>query len=274
MRFFDRLSLGWEIALNSFKVIKENKQLLLFPVFSGLALLAILATFVAGLFAASSVDIENLPAELDAVLLGSTLLFYFTCYFVILFFNVALIHCTKMYFNGETPTVRAGIAYSVTRIKAILLWAFFAGTVSGVLKIIQENTGWIGRLISGLIGIVWSIATFFVVPVIAYEETDPIKAVKRSSALMRENWGESLGSAFSFGIIKLIAVFGIGMIGWLLSFIHPVVGIIAGGTGLLAVITVLSAAEVIFISAVYHRINGNPVEQFQEQLVQRLFEKK
>jgi hypothetical protein len=274
MNFFSRLSLGWEITLNSFKVIKENKQLLLFPVFSGLAMLAVLSTFVIGVFSATSFDDEFLLQLPDYIVYGSIALFYFVCYFIILFFNVALVHCAKMYFHGEVPTVRAGIYFSLSRWKAILMWALCAGTVGALLRIIQENTGWVGRVISGLIGVVWSIATFFVVPIIAYEESDPFQAVKRSSQLMKEKWGESIGSAFSFGFVKIVAMILLFVVAGCLMMIHPILGFVVGGVGLLAGITILSAAEMIFISAIYHHVHGDPVEQFQEGLVNRLFEGK
>jgi len=74
----------------------------------------------------------------------------------------------------------------------------FAGTVSAIVKIVQDNPGSLGRIIKGLIGVAWSIATFFVIPVIAYGNLGPIGAFKRSVQLMKEKWGESLAAGFSY----------------------------------------------------------------------------
>src|SRR6202011_2079960 len=105
-------------------------------------------------------------------------------------------------------------------------WAIFAATVGTILRAIQDKVGALGKIITGLIGIVWSIATFFVVPVIAYENLGPIDAFKRSAEIMKEKWGESLGSTFSFGLLRLVAfilvcfpLFCLGLI------INPIVGI-------------------------------------------------
>ena len=44
--------------------------------------------------------------------------------------------------------------------------------------------------------------------------------------------------------------------------------------GLFAILTVMSAAKVIFVSAVYHQINGDPVKHFNQQLADNLFVEK
>jgi len=45
MKFFDRLSNGWQLAKTSLAIIEEEKSLLLFPVLSTLALIMVCATF-------------------------------------------------------------------------------------------------------------------------------------------------------------------------------------------------------------------------------------
>jgi len=150
--------------------------------------------------------------------------FYVINYFIVIFFNIGLIHCTHLYFKGEQVSVRKGLQFSLSIIGRIFTWALFAGTVGFILKIIQQRSGIVGKIITGLIGVVWSIATFFVLPVIAYENVGPIDAVKRSSQLMKEKWGESLTSRFSFGLFQMLAILLLGVpLFFLGSIIHPVV---------------------------------------------------
>jgi hypothetical protein len=272
MDFFSRLSLGWNIAKNSFKVLRANKQLILFPVFSGIAMLFILLSFVLAIFAAAGWDVEIVQTGDNSSYYLYLFLFYYVSNFIVIFFNVALIHCTHLYFKGEQPTLSAGIQFSFKRIKAILAWSFFAGTVGWLLKLIQENSGIVGKIITALLGMIWGIATFFVLPVIAYESGDPIKAFKRSALIMKEKWGESIGAGFNFGIFKFIAFTLIGVPAFLLGyFIHPVVGVVFVVPCILLIVAIFSAAETIFVSAIYHKINGDPVEQFNDQLVENLF---
>lgn len=275
MDFFSRLSFGWTLAKNSFKVLRANKQLVLFPVFSGLAMMTILLSFVLAIFAASDWNFQVFETADPDMYLVYLFVFYYISNFVVTFFNVALIHCTHLYFNGEQPTLAAGVKYSWSRIKAILAWSFVAATVGWILRIIQENSGIVGKIITGIIGIIWGVATFFVLPVIAYESADPVKAFKRSAQLMREKWGESIGAGFNFGIFKFISIILIMVPAFLLGFyVHPIAGVAIAGPGILLVIAVFTAAETVFVSAVYHKVNGNPVEHFNDQLIDNLFVEK
>jgi hypothetical protein len=56
--------------------------------------------------------------------------------------------------------------------------------------------------------------------------------------------------------------------------VHPWAGIALAALGIMIVAAILSAAQTIFVSAVYHNINGDPVKHFDQQMVERLFEKK
>jgi hypothetical protein len=205
MDIFARLSNGWTIAQNSFAVLKENRQLILFPILSAISMILVIGSFVIVIMGAAGWDthvIEEQSRVVDYLILFG---YYLVNYTVIVFFNTALIHCTHLYFNGEEPTIRKGLQFAMSRIWAILSWSIFAATVGILLRVLQDGFGRIGKIITSLIGIVWSIATFFVVPVIAYENIGPLAAFKRSSDLVREKWGEGLGATFSFGLIQIVA---------------------------------------------------------------------
>jgi len=277
MNFFTRLSNGWNIALNSFAVLKENRQLILFPILSGISMVLVISSFVVVLFAAAGWDVEVVRETNTGTVLNYVFVFlyYLVNYFIIVFFNTALVHCTHLYFQGEEVTIRKGLQFSLSRISVIFSWAVFAATVGTVLRALQDNLGTVGKIITGLIGIVWSVTTFFVVPVIAYEKLGPIDAFKRSAEMMKAKWGESLGATFSFGIIQFIGIIAIGLFcGILAMLIHPLVGIILFVLGVFAILVVMSAAKTIFISAVYHNINGDPVKHFNQQLADNLFVQK
>jgi len=205
MGFFEKLSNGWNISMNSFKVLKENKQLIIFPILSGISLMLILGSFITVLLASAGWDIDGMEQPSKTTNLIFIFLYYLVNYFVVVFFNTALVHCTRLYFHGEEVTIRKGLKFSLSRIGTIFAWSMFAATIGTILKFIEQNVGWIGKIIVSIIGIVWSVATFFVVPVIAYENVGPLEAFKKSSQMMKEKWGESLGARFSFGLVQLIA---------------------------------------------------------------------
>ena len=275
MRFFDRLRNGWRFGITSLEIIKEHKSLLLFPVMSALALIFVTMTFAGGAFAALGLDLDAALAEFSAgrewVLYSVLFVYYLVNYFVIVFFNMGLVHCAKLIFDGKKPTVSDGLHYSSSRLDAILSWALLAATVGVVLQILEDRLGKLGQIIVSIIGIGWSIATFFVVPVIAYEEVGPMEAVKRSGNLMREKWGEAVGANFSFGAFFLIGYMIIIVSGIALIAMQPIMGIVIMVLAALLLHTVIAAAKTVFVAAAYNHMNDRPAGRFDDGALNNLF---
>jgi hypothetical protein len=69
-------------------------------------------------------------------------------------------------------------------------------------------------------------------------------------------------------IVIGIPLFLLGML------INPFAGIALAVASLFIIMAIISAAQTIFVSAVYHNINGDPTEHFNQQLIDGLFVKK
>jgi hypothetical protein len=275
MGFFDRLSNGWKLSMSSFSVIKKNKQLLIFPVLSGAALLVLLGSFIGILYSMNGNNFDRVVDERSTTEYIGLFVFYLINYFIVIFFNMALIHCARIYFEGGKPTITDGLRFSLSRIGDILVWSTVAATVGLLLRMLEENGGKIGKIIASFIGIAWSITTFFVVPVLAYENLKPMQAYRRSVQIMREKWGESLGSGFSFSIIQVLGILIVGVpLFFIGSLISPIMAIVLAAIGVLCVIAVVSAAQTIFISAVYHHIDNKQLEDFNGDTLDSVFYQK
>lgn len=272
MSIFTRLSNGWRICLSSFAILKENKRLIFFPLLSYVSLLLIFGSFAALVLWISGGMPDFVKTKISGVSYAIFFVYYLVSYFVLLFFNTALVYCSRAYFRSEKVSVAAALRFGLSRIRPIFSWAVVAATAGFVLRLIQENIGFVGRILTGAIGLVWSISSFFVIPVIAYENLGPLEAYKRSAVLMKQKWGESPGATFSFGLIQFIAVLLVTTPFFLTGlFINLYLGIAFAALGLFFVIAVMSAAEIIFIGAVYHDINGGFAKSFNRQLDKQLF---
>lgn len=198
--------------------------------------------------------------------------FYLINYFIVVFFNVGLMHCVRSHFKGEEVDLRDGLRFSFSRIGAIFGWSVLAATVGTILKVVQQETGIIGKIITGIIGVVWNVVTFFVVPVLAYENVGPVDAFKRSAKIMKEKWGESAGGNFSLGLVQLVALAVTALpLYFLGALISPLVGIGLAIFAALFVIAVISAAQGIFISSVYHKVQGDDVATLNDETFDDLF---
>ena len=207
---FERIGRGWGIAKASWAVIKLHPKLLLLPVFSGIAFVALMAAIGLSVFAGSKSDYVRHLMETqqpDPIVYVALFAFYFACTFIIVFFNAALIFCALQSFAGKEPSLRAGLATAAGRLPQILAWTFVAATIGLILNALQsflkDKLGFIGALLGGLAETAWAVVTYFVVPVVVVDGVGPIEAVKRSSAILRRTWGEAIGGEGGLGLISL-----------------------------------------------------------------------
>jgi hypothetical protein len=158
---------------------------------------------LAGVFAPGIED----GAVLSATGYAAILLFYVVQYFVIFFCNTALVGAAMIRLRGGDPTVGDGFRIAAARAKDILGYAFIAATVGMLLRAISERSGLLGRLVVGLVGLAWNLATFLVVPVLVAEDVGPIEAIRQSASYLKRTWGEqivgNLGMGIVFGLISL-----------------------------------------------------------------------
>ena len=276
MSFFTRLSNGWQLASLSFATINRNRSLLLFPLFSAVSLVLVLASFFGGTFFLVGDEISALmDNEQYGSLLGYGLIFlyYLINFFVIVFFNAALIHCAIKVLDGEETSVGDGLSFAFSRINKILAWSVLSATVGTLLQLLQ-NLGKIGEFVAALLGIAWSVMTFFVVPILVYEDMGVFETVKRSGRLMKEKWGESIAANVSFGLFHLLGLAVAFLLFYLLSSVNIIVAIVAGVAVVLLVSTVITAARTIFIAAVYNHVTGKPAGNFDGDMLDSIFIKK
>jgi hypothetical protein len=273
MSFLTRISNGWELAKISFDTINKNRSLLLFPVLSVISLVLILATFAGGSFFLFADEISALAENEQygrIFQIGAVFVYYLINFFIIVYFNSALIFCAVKILNGEETSLSDGISFANSRISKIFGWALLSATVGTLLQMLQ-NTGKIGQIVSGLFGAAWSILTFFAVPVLIFEDKSVLETVKESGRLMKAKWGESLAANVSFGFFHLLGVLVAIAIGILLSTIDPILGIGTGILILLLVSTVIATAQTVFVAAVYNHVTGAPTGNFDGSTLDSVF---
>jgi hypothetical protein len=213
---FDRLKRSFQLVGASAQVLRQDNHLMLFPVISAVALLLVVAAFALPLFGFDSIDGIGRGGFYSAAFL-----FYVVQYFVIFYFNAALVGAVMIRLDGGSPTLGDGLRIANSRIGAILGYAVISATIGVILRAIQERVGFIGRLIAGLIGAGWAVATFLVVPVIVTSDRGATGAISESTALLKRTWGENVagqvGMNAAFGLLYFAVVAGAVLLGLLLA---------------------------------------------------------
>ncbi|MBP6483577.1 MAG: hypothetical protein KA254_03045 [Rhodoferax sp.] len=246
---FDRLSRSWQLVKASASVLKQDRMLVLFPLISSMAMLAVLASFAIPVM--GWVVFSGRSATGSAVA-GSTFyalgfLFYLTQYFVIFFFNAALVGAAMIRLDGGDPTLSDGLRLAASRWTSILGYAAIAATVGLVLRVIAERVGFLGRLITSLLGAGWTVATFLVVPVLVARDVGPAQAVKESALILKRTWGENLvgqaGLGVAFALIQFVVVLlGVALVGTAM----------AGGSAILIVLSLMLTIGCVLLSILVH----------------------
>lgn len=257
-----RFSRSWELVKQSFAILRSDKQLMLFPVLSAISCLLVTALIATGgmlaimpAIASAAASGEHFNPNQSPFFLPGIFALYAANYFVIVFFNVALVGVANSRLMGGTWTFRDGIELAWARKGTILQWALVAATVGVILRTLEERMGLIGRLIMRLIGIAWTLACYFVVPVLAFEGLSPVEAVKRSSKLFRDTWGEKVIGGFSFSLVSLVLTLpAIGL--WVATaMLGGIKGLVLGFAVLILYILMLSvlmsAVQGVFNTALY-----------------------
>lgn len=209
---FDRISRSWSMAGQCWKVLKEDPALLVFPLMSTAALLLLLASFAAPVWSVyrhldpvNTVHSTTHTARLMYyVMLG---VFYVINYSLMMFFNTALIAVALRRLDGEDATVREGLQLAWDNVGSILAYALIAASIGAIARAIEERVGFIGRIVVGIIGAGWTIASSMTLPILVVENVGPIEAISRSLELMKRNWGENIvgNGGISLGV-AVIAV--------------------------------------------------------------------
>lgn len=193
----------WNLMGASWDVLKKDKEILVFPFLSGISCLLVLASFAIPIVMSESWRPPAGEAETvnQVVYYGTLFLFYFCNYFVITFFNSAIVACAAIRMSGGDPTIKDGMKAAFSRVHLIAGWALVSATVGLILRMIEGRNRGVGRFVAGLLGMAWTVVSFLVVPALVIDNKGPVEAFKESTRLLKRTWGEQLVSNFSFGII-------------------------------------------------------------------------
>jgi hypothetical protein len=275
-----RFATSWMLFKRSMSVIGQNQKLLLFPVVITILTCIIMVFFVVpvafvptGHAVTSSahwealfrntvtVDAQGEPAGLKPVAYAYLVAIYLASVFFATFFNVAFYNEIAHALRGEGVSLGRGLKVACSKVGAIFMWSLLTGLVGLLIKRLEQRFGVVGRWIVKLIGMAWSIASVFVVPVIVMGEptADPIKLLRSSAATLKKTWGESLvgyagvqfgGAMVFFGCLALSAAGVVAGI-WLKLAWLAVAAVALSVLFLFGFFYVLNIASQVYLCALY-----------------------
>ena len=227
----NRFQRSWLLLKSSLSVIGRNKQLLVFPAVIFVCTTAIVLFFLAppvlrptghpylsaehwkaignSLFTEAH-DGNNDHFVLTRGAMVYAAFVYFVAMFIGTFCNVAFYHEILAALSGQPVSVGRGLKFACTKLGSIFMWTLFAGLVGLIIKMIEERLDWVGQIIGRIVGLAWSVAAIFVIPVIVREEgnANPLSVLQKSAGVLKRTWGEALIGYAGLSIANGLIVFG------------------------------------------------------------------
>jgi hypothetical protein len=238
MGFFDRLRTGWALAMDSLRVLRRDPELVAFPFVAGVAGFVYLGLLFGGtsLLGLSGDGLVSY-AVLFVTYLGST--------FIASFFTAGLVHETRVAFEGGEPSFANGLRAAWGRAGTLFAWAVVAATVGVLVRALerQGRNNVAAQIFAGLFSVAWSILTYFVVPVIVFEDVGIRGALSRSGETFKNTWSETAGAGFGVGIVTLLFL----LVGIALAV--AVVAVVAGSGSFLGLVGALAVGAAIVLLA-------------------------
>lgn len=264
-----RIERSWRMFKQSQAVLMKDKELMILPLISSLMILIVLLSFVFGF------QFTNLEAlDQDETRLGLiSFAFYVITYTIGIFFQGAVIAGASQRLAGGDPTVGSSIGAAARRLPAFLAWGLIAATVGLAIRNLQERSEVIGKFLLGLLGMVWSLAVFFVVPVIVMEDKSVPGSISRSWSLFKKTWGETVIGNMGLGLLGFLLSIPILVIVALLILAHLVIPAIVIGVLAVGVLSMyLSALQGVWVASLYRYATSDEIpDGFDPELVRAAF---
>jgi len=232
------------IVMESLAVLKQDKELVLFPVISGISsLIALIIMGIVFFFAVMSGDIhafDNVDkSKMDILSYVILFIYYLIMFFITNYFLAGMYVIINGRFNGQELSFSDGMRGAKANISKIFLWSLISSTVGVILRIIADKSKIVGKIVAVIFGAAWNILTYFSLPSLIIGQKSVKDSFKESASIIRKTWGE-----------VIIINFGVGLFFGLITFLFVItVVIIAILVPIFEIVILLSILSVIYLVA-------------------------
>ena len=264
--FFGNISNTIHLMKSCVNVLKKDKELVFFPIMAAIFVIVLLGI----IYSTGGIAFSDNSEEQGSIIPLAILIF--GANFIIVFFNSALISAALERLRGGDPNISSGLSHAFKHVHHIFLWSIIVTIMALIFAAIRSsgrNRGMMGQIMTELFASFlqagWAMMTFFVVPIIVSENLGPISAIKRSSGLFKQTWGNQVAANFGFGIFQILALLASGAIGWIFGLASPTFGMIVGVLCASISVSIIYTLEGIYKAALYEFAMGEKPLEFEQQ---------
>lgn len=262
---------SWKLTKTAFRLIGEDRALLVFPIVGGVSILGVFAVLLLGVFWLFPHVESGGPGTngYEALGVGMFLVAYFAATFISVYATAGLVAAATLKLGGQQPTAADGWRVARARVGRLAVWALVSATVGLVIQLIASRVRGVAGMVIGLAGgATWALITYFMVPVVLYEDTGAWASLKRSGHLFVSTLGRTLVSNLVIDLIVGGGIFGAVLVGaygiFLVSAGAVLVGVVLIGVAL-AIATIFAligaTAEGVLRAALYRYATSGKIDE-------------
>lgn len=238
---------------NAFSFLYHNPDLFLLP---------LLNLFTAGIFVKFLIwpviinlsGFMNVFANHPVALIFLIISYYFSLTFLIIFFNTALIAISLKRFRNQKMNLGQGFLVAIEHLPTLIAWTFVSSTLGLVVSTLEHTFDFMEKWVDQKLGFSWSVAAYFVLPIVITHPTSSWAALKQSGKKFELEWRKTVSINMLVGM-TFLAILVLLLI--LLKFVpyqtaltqNPILYIII--TWFFIALTISTALESIIKSALY-----------------------
>jgi hypothetical protein len=208
-----RIARSWRLTKTAWKLVRTDHALLILAAFSGL--LGVLG--IAAILGLSDlIRPAHVGREWRRALAAIVLAYPLT--FAGVFLNTAVAAAAAAVLeNGRRLSVKEALAVPARRAGQVALWALLATIVGVVLEQIASRLPLLANIATRLLGLAWSLASLFAIPILAVEGCPAPECLRRSARLVKKRWGEGISGNviitawMALVLVPVAVVVGIGL---------------------------------------------------------------
>ena len=261
----NRIANGVELSKQSWNALRQNRQLLWFPLISGITMLFVsiffaLAVVGSGVLSGLGTPNDDGSNSQTAVGVVIAFLYYFVSYTVIIFSNVALVGAVMKLLRGEPATVSDGIAIASARIGKIIVYSLISATIGmlarGIAQAGRNSDNIVVAILTAIVGSIiqgaWNLVVFFAIPVLVVEDIGVVGSLTRSFEIFKETWGESFVGRTVIGGASCLVYLAV----FLITALLVAIGITLESPIIVIAAIVLAVVVLIALSLITGAVNG------------------
>ena len=244
-----RMRASFILFKETFRFFWADKEMIWVPIITSLMQLFLIGLAVvtviipAGIF--NSADTETTGLTLFEY--GYVFLFYVIGAFTVSFTQATITHIVYTRVHGGNATLGNGLRVACAHAGNLFVWACITSTVGLILRAIAERSQLLMKLLVMVLGAVWSVLTYFVVPAIIIDNKSAVSGIRHSGTVFKRTWGETIVSNISFSLVMFVMFFVLAI-----AFVGLVV--VTGGSAGMVVVSGSIFMIAIFVLILIHSV--------------------